>query len=63
MAAKSMNATLTNFLYLRFAFTLQENLVPMLSESFTYILNRRSRICSLCPFGKTNIYIHIYIYI
>ena len=31
---------LTNFLYLHFAFTLQDHLVPMLFENFTYILNR-----------------------
>ena len=41
---------LTNFLYLRFAFTLQDELVPMLSENFIYILNRWSRIRSLCLF-------------
>ena len=31
---------LTNFLYLRFAFTLQDHLAPMLLENFSYILNR-----------------------
>ena len=30
---------LTDFLYLRFAFTLRDHLVPILLEDFTYILN------------------------
>ena len=58
---------LTNFLYLRFAFTLQDHLAPMLLENFSYILNRWSCICSHCPFHKTKkmflkkrIYIYIY---
>ena len=60
---------LTNFLYLRFAFTLQDHLAPMLLENFSYILNRWSCICSHCPFHKTKkmflkkrIYIYIYKY-
>ena len=41
---------LTNFLYLCFAFTVQDHLAPMLLENFTYILNSWSSNCSHCPF-------------
>ena len=41
MAVTNVRQLLTNFLYLCFAFTLQNHLVPMLLKNFTYILNRR----------------------
>ena len=54
---------LTNFLYLPFAFTLQNHLVSMLLENFTYIVNRWSRICYHCPLDKRKkCFIYIYIY-
>ena len=42
---------------LRFAFALEDHLVPILLENFTYILNRSSCICSLWRNEKNALYI------
>ena len=54
---------LTKFLYLRFGFTLQDHLVPMLLENFTYILNRWSIFVPIVPLIKRKkCFTYIYIY-
>ena len=55
---------LTKFLYLRFGFTLQDHLVPMLLENFTYILNRWSIFVPIVPLIKRKkCFTYMYIYI